>query len=76
MNKMDEIKEFFEKKIGRPVQTSETLKSLGLDSLDIVEMLLDLEDKCGIQFESDEMGSYVTVQDLYNGIDTKLKAKK
>lgn len=76
MNKMDEIKEFFEKKIGRKVQSTETLKSLGLDSLDIVEMLLDLEDKCGIQFESEEMGSYVTVQDFYNGIEAKLSAKK
>ncbi|MFA5283432.1 MAG: acyl carrier protein [Bacilli bacterium] len=70
---MQKIKELFAQKLGvKEVDSAKTLKDLGLDSLDVVELLLDLEDEFGIQFDTQEMSSYKTVQDLYNAIEAKL----
>ncbi|HBS02387.1 MAG TPA: hypothetical protein DEA63_00725 [Firmicutes bacterium] len=52
------------------------MKDLGLDSLDVVEMCLTLEDRYGIQFETEELSSIKTVSDLYSSIESKLSAKK
>ncbi len=70
---MQKIKELFAQKLGvKEVDASKSLKDLGLDSLDVVELLLDLEDEFGIQFDTQEMSSYKTVQDLYDAIEGKL----
>jgi acyl carrier protein len=39
-------------------------------------MCLDLEDKYGIQFSTDELSSFKTVGDLLASIEKKLAAKK
>ncbi|MBO4540573.1 MAG: acyl carrier protein [Bacilli bacterium] len=52
-----------------------SLASLGLDSLDVVDMCLDVEEKFGIQFEMDELAQFKTVGDLFNSIEAKLQAK-
>lgn len=49
------------------------LKELGLDSLDVVELLLSFEDEFGIEFASEELKSLKKVEDLYIAIDDKLK---
>jgi acyl carrier protein len=54
-SQMVEIKKMFAERIGvDKVDESKSLKDIGLDSLDVVEMCLDLEDKFGIQFETEE----------------------
>ena len=58
------------------VDETKSLKDLGLDSLDVVEMCLALEDRYGIQFETSELSSIKTVSDLYGSIEAKLDAKK
>ena len=74
---MDEIKALFAKKVGTAVlDEKKSLKELGLDSLDVVEMCLDLEDKYGIQFETEELAGFKTVGDLLTSIGAKLEAKK
>jgi acyl carrier protein len=76
-NKMDEIKKSFAERIHvDKVDETKTMKELGLDSLDVVEMCLDLEDKYGIQFETDELSSIKTVADLFDSIQSKLANKK
>lgn len=53
--------------------TPETsLKELGLDSLDLVEVLMEVEEELDIQFEEDEMLNLKTVQDVYNSIESKI----
>ena len=52
-----------------PEQVTEdaTFDSLGIDSLDMVELICDLEDECGIEFgESEDLK---TVGDLINYIE-------
>ncbi len=74
---MSEIKQSFAERLNvLRVDETKSLKDLGLDSLDVVEMCLTLEDKYGIQFETDELSSIKTVADLYSSIEKKLDAAK
>ncbi|HBS10709.1 MAG TPA: acyl carrier protein [Firmicutes bacterium] len=52
-----------------------TLASLGLDSLDVVEFVLDLEDEYGITFEPSETQDIKTLGDLLRLIKSKLGDK-
>ena len=45
---------------------------MGLDSLDLVEVLMSIEEEFSIQFEEEEMLELKTVQDVYDAIEKKL----
>jgi acyl carrier protein len=49
-----------------------SLNDLGLDSLDVAEYLLGLEEKYHIEFSSEEMQKLETLQDLVNLINSKV----
>lgn len=72
-NKIDEVRALFAKKLHvSELDPNKSLKDLGLDSLDVVEMCLDLEDRYGIQFTAEELGEFKTVGDLLHSIEEKL----
>ena len=48
-----------------------TFESLGIDSLDIVEMIMDLESELGIELEMEDE-SIATFQELADFIDSKM----
>lgn len=50
-----------------------TLATYGLDSLDVVEFILELEDKFGISFEADETKDIKTIGDLLSLVEKKIK---
>jgi acyl carrier protein len=50
-----------------------SLNDLGLDSLDVAEYLLNLEDKYKIEFSSEEMQKLETLGDLVKLIESKVK---
>ena len=55
MNKYDEIVNTLKEKLQlTDLDRNATLSSLGLDSLDVVEFILDIEDNYGLKFESSE----------------------
>ena len=58
---------------GKEVSLDSNLKELGLDSLDVVDMLMDLEEKFGIEFENDEMMGFAVVSDIVAAIENKTK---
>ena len=71
--KMEQFREMFEERLGvKNVDETKSLRDLGLDSLDIVEMCLDLEDRFGVSFETEELSSFKTVADLYRAVEAKL----
>jgi acyl carrier protein len=75
-NQIEEIrKQFCEKLHVESIDDNKPMKDLGLDSLDVVEMCLDLEDKYGFQFTADELASFKTVGDLFRLIEVKLNSK-
>lgn len=53
---------------GATVTEDATLDSLGIDSLDMVELTCDIEERCGIEFGQPE--GIVTVADLVVHIDS------
>lgn len=50
---------------------SEIIKDLGADSLDVVEMLLDLEKEYGVEISDEAAAELKTVGDIVNLIDKK-----
>jgi len=74
MNKLDEVKNLIKEKLNvNELDLNATLATFGLDSLDIVEFLLELEEKFSITFEAEETKDIRTIGDLINLIEKKLK---
>ena len=48
-----------------------TFESLGIDSLDIVEMIMDLESELGVELDMEDQ-KITTFQELADFIETKL----
>ncbi len=57
---------------GKDIADDTEIKSLGIDSLDLVESLMTMEENLGIQFSDEEMLSFKTVGDVYKVIEAKL----
>ena len=53
------------------ISPDSTFESLGIDSLDVVEMVMDLESELGIELEL-ENENIATFQDLADFIDNKM----
>lgn len=71
--KMEEIREMFKERLNlKELDETKSLKDLGLDSLDVVEMCLELEEKFGIQFETEELSNFKTIGDLFASIEKKI----
>jgi len=74
MNIQEQVIERLKKVVnGKEVSLESNLKELGLDSLDVVDMLMDLEEKFGIEFENDEMMAFTVVKDIVSAIENKTK---
>ena len=73
MDLKNEVITNFKKITKKEVTLDSDIKRLGLDSLDIVDLLMDLEDKYGVEFENEEMTSLVTVNDVVKAIELKTK---
>lgn len=74
MNKIEEIKARLAEVAHKDsVDGSLKLRELGIDSLDIVELLLQLEEDYGVHFDDVDMSTLVTVQDLLDEISKQLK---
>ncbi len=48
---------------------SDVVKDLGADSLDVVELLISLEDDCGISIPEEDIVNVKTVKDIVDMID-------
>ena len=53
------------------VTTSMTFDDLGADSLDVVDLIMDLEEELGIEFSDEELMSIHTMKDVCDLIDKK-----
>ncbi|MDI9504465.1 MAG: acyl carrier protein [Bacillota bacterium] len=54
------------------LEPSMKLREIGLDSIDLVEVMMELEDEFGIEFTNEEMLSFKTVDDVRKNIEEKL----
>ncbi len=56
----------------KDVTMDSTIKELGLDSLDVVDVLLEMEEKYNIEFSNEEMLSFKYVKDIVEAISKKM----
>lgn len=73
-----DIKETVKKIISERVNADELkedapLSSLGMDSLDLVEVSIEIEEAFGIEFTSEEIAALTTLQSMLDLIAAKLK---
>ena len=73
MNYFEEFKNIISSKTGdaSKITMESSLKELGLDSLDLVEIILDAEERLGITFENDELLTFTTVGDVVKSAEAK-----
>ena len=55
------------------LKEEDSLKEIGLDSLDLVEVMLEIEDALNIEFQSDEIANLSTLQSVLDLINSKIK---
>jgi len=73
MNVLKDFIESLEKKSNaKDVKAETELRNLGIDSLDLVEIVMDLEEKYKIQFSNDELNNFITVNDVVKAVESKL----
>ena len=72
MNAYKKIKKELEPKLkGKELTLESNFKDLGLDSLDLVDLVYQFEEELGVQFEDEELAGLKTVQDVVNLIESK-----
>ncbi len=73
MNISEEVIEGLKKIVkNKEVTLNSSIKDLGLDSLDVVDLLMEMEEKYNIEFSNDEMLSFTKVQDIISAIEKKM----
>lgn len=55
------------------LKEDDDLSKLGLDSLDLVEAMLEIEDALNIEFESNELSDLKTLKQVMDLIEKKLQ---
>ena len=74
MNSIETVKAILAEKVDiSNLKEEDSLTALGLDSLDLVEVMLAIEDELGIEFTSEEIASLSTLKDVINLIERKTK---
>ena len=74
MNAIETVKTILAEKVDvNSLKEEDSLSSLGLDSLDLVEVMLAIEDKLGIEFTSEEIAGLSTLKDVSDLIEKKTK---
>ncbi len=74
MNAIETLKEILSEKVDvTQLKEDDLLTGLGLDSLDLVEIMLTIEDRLGVEFTSEEIANLSTIKDVVKLIETKTK---
>ena len=68
------VSDILAKRVDVPtLKEEDSLKDLGLDSLDLVEVMLEIEDTLHIEFDSEEIGNLSTLKSVLDLINSKIK---
>lgn len=75
MDKKEQIRELIKKHLNIDidmVSADKQIRDLDIDSLDLMEILMNVEDEYAITFKNEELLSIKTLRDLSNILSTKL----
>ena len=74
MNDLEVVKSVLAERVDiSSLKEDDLLTSLGLDSLDLVEVALEIEEKLNIEFTSEEITELKTLKDVLELIEKKRK---
>lgn len=74
MNTMEEVKKILAKRVDISGLTLDSsLTDLGLDSLDLVEIMLEIEEVLGIEFDNEEIAHLHSLKEVVDLIEAKKK---
>lgn len=77
MTTIERVKDLISKQLNKPVEEitedKEVVKDLGADSLDVVEMLMNLEEEFNITVPEEEAVNIKTVGDIVKSIEENNK---
>ena len=78
MDNFELLKKLLTEKVKHPenITLEATMKDLGIDSLDLVDIMLEAESQLNITFEDDELLDLKTVSDAVNLLDAKTGKKE
>ena len=73
MNVVETVKNILAKRVDvSKLQETDALTEIGLDSLDLVEVMLEIEDALNIEFSSEEIATLSTLKDVLDLINKKI----
>lgn len=52
------------------------IEDLGMDSVDGITLIMDLEELCGISIEDEEFAHFATIESIVNYIEDALKSQQ
>ena len=74
MNIKEEVSKVLAKRVDvSSLKEDDSLSALGLDSLDLVEVMLEIEEVFNIEFDSNEIEEAKTLKDVLDLITKKLQ---
>lgn len=71
MDYFDMIKDRLGAKAKGEITKESSFKELGVDSLDLVDLVYELEEELNVEFADEELMNLKTVQDVLNLIESK-----
>ena len=75
LEKLHQIVQRFLKGSNKINMEDKLVDDLGFDSIDIADLVVDIEDAFEIHFADEELNKLVIVNDIVNLIETKVNAK-
>lgn len=74
MSTMEEVKKILAKRVDiSDLTLDSSLTDLGLDSLDLVEIMLEIEEVLGIEFDNEEIAHLHSLKEVVDLIEAKKK---
>ncbi|HPY80094.1 MAG: acyl carrier protein [Erysipelotrichaceae bacterium] len=71
---IDTVKTILGKRVDvSSLKQEDKLVDLGLDSLDLVEVMIEIEEQLGVEFSSDEIAHLITLKDVVDLVNSKSK---
>ena len=64
MKYKDEVFKMISSRTSKSFDLNTNIRDLGLDSLDLVEMIIEFQEKYGIEIPTEKMSQIKTIQDL------------
>ena len=71
MINQDKVFNIIKKRTDKKFNNSTEIKLLGLDSLDLVELVMEIEDELNIKIPDEELTNIKTIDDLFKIIEVK-----